>query len=294
MALVIGAAVAVAAVQRRPWLACPAAAGVGRRADVAVAATSRVGGKNAACVAVALVVCARVAVVAGHGPAGGTDADAAHIAGRAGVAVVAGQRVVRVDAAGLRVAAVIRAQIPIAACLGSARLAAALGAGVDQRASVAVGAGSAVGDREAPLERVAAVVCAGVAIIADHQRAALACATLAGIVLAADAAVLARLGVVRRRAASVGVAAVVGARVAVVADLGGARLANSGLAGVRCGARVAVVALGVVVLEDAARLGRAAVVCAGVAVVADEHRAALAGAARAGVDLGARAAVVAR
>src|SRR5207247_4297134 len=84
------------------------------------------------------VIGAGVAVVAILGGGGRTRAALACVAHRAGVGVVAGRRVVHVDAAAHRVTAVVGAGVPVVA---SRRRSADAGAGL---AAVARGAGVAV------------------------------------------------------------------------------------------------------------------------------------------------------
>ena len=91
---------------------------------------------------------------------------------RAGVAVVARRRVVRVDAAGRRVARVVRAHVAVVAVGRRAADAEAARAGVGRRAGVPVVAGGGVVRVDAAGRRVARVVGADVAVVAVRRRAA--------------------------------------------------------------------------------------------------------------------------
>src|SRR5262249_7305340 len=212
IARVVGAGVGVVAVGRRPAHAGAVLADVAGGARVAVLAGRGVVGVEAAAGPITGVVGARIAVVAEElADAGPTLAGVVH---RAGVAVVAGHSGVRVFAAGGGVAGVVGAEVAVVAIGCRAADARAGHAGVPRGAGVAIVAGRGVGDVQADA-RGAAVVGAGVTVVAE--RMGHAGARLTGVAGRAGVTVVAGGGVVHVQAAEHRVAAVVGARIAVVA-----------------------------------------------------------------------------
>src|SRR5437016_6463294 len=290
---VVGAEVAVVAVGRGRAHAPAAAAGGVGGAGVDVAAGRGVVGMHAARRLVAAVIRAGIPVVAARGGAPDAVPAAAGVVGGARVAVIAGRRVVGVDAAGGEVAAVVGAAVAVVAVRGRPAYAAAAAAGVVRGARVPVVAGGHGVGVPAAGGRAAVVVGADVAVVPAGRRSAHAVPAAAGVVGGAGVAVAAGQGVVGVHAAGRRVAAVVGADVAVVAVGGRAADAPAGAAGVVQRARVPVAAGRLVVGVGAARRRAAGVVGAVVAVVAAGGEPADALPAAAGVVGGAGVAVVA-
>src|SRR5438093_630728 len=132
-----------------------------------------------------------------------------------GIPVRAGGGVVGVDAARRRVAGVVRTGVPVVAAQRRPADAPAVAAGVVGGAGVPVVAGRCVGRVDAAGARIASVVRADVAIVAVGREAADADSAAAPIIEGAGVPVVARGGVVRVGTPNGGVAAVVGAGVAV-------------------------------------------------------------------------------
>src|SRR5207245_1749794 len=170
----------------------------------------------------------------------GAGAAAAGVVGGAGVAIVAGCRVVGVDAAGGGVAAVVGAAIAVVAVRGRPAYAAAAAAGVVGGTGIAVVARCGVVGVRAAGGRAAGVVGAEVAVVAVGGRAAHAPPAAAGVVGGAGVAVVAGRRVVGVHAAGGRAAGVVGADVAVVTVGRRAAHAMTAAADVAGGAGVAV------------------------------------------------------
>src|SRR5262249_52864235 len=163
---VVSAHVAVIAVGRWPAHAAPVAARVAGGAGTAVVARGFVVGVHAADAGVAAVVGAHVPVVAvGWWPTV-AEAAAARVVRRAGVVVAARSGVVGVDAARLRIAAVVGTDIAVVAVGGWSTNAVAVATHVAGGTGVAVVAGSRVVGVHTPGVWVAAVVGADIAVIA--------------------------------------------------------------------------------------------------------------------------------
>src|SRR5439155_137837 len=141
-----------------------------RSAGVAVVARSCVVRVDAARAGVAGVVGAGVGVVAVRRRSADAGAGGARVARCAGIAVVAGNGVVRVDAARAGVAGVVGAGVVVVAIRRGSAAAGAAGAGVVRGAGVAVVAGGGVVGVNATRARIAGVVGARVGVVAvDHR-----------------------------------------------------------------------------------------------------------------------------
>jgi len=300
VAAVVGADVVVVAVRRRAAHTCSAAAGVLGGAGVVVAAGGRIVGVHAARGGVAAIVRAHVAIVAAAWLADTCVVRRAVFVYRALIRVgtvrigVAAARDARVLAAAGRIASVGRARVTIVAVRRRATHTRPAAAGVVGGAGVAVIARGRVVGAYAAAGGVAAVVGADVAVVAVRGRAAHACPAAARVAGGAGVVVVARSIVVGVHAAGGGVAAVVGAEVAIVAV--GRRAAHARPTAARVAGRtgVAVITRGGVVGVHAAGGGVAAVVGTDIAIVAVRRRAAHARPAAARVVSGTGVAVIAR
>ena len=249
---------------------------VAQGALVSIVASGRDYSKNAAFLAVAAVGRAGIAVGADLGTARVAEPGLAEVAVRARIAVVAGQHIVGGLATLDCVAEIARAGIAVIAGLGASGHAPAALAAVEHRAHVAIATNPSVGSMLAALLRVAAVVGAGVAVVAADQLAGLALAARAHVAQGADAAVVTRCGVGRRRAADGWVATICCARVFIVAHADFARLASAACADVAGRTGIAVIAAGLVGRLHTTLYGVTGIGCARVAVVAQLGRTALA------------------
>ncbi len=133
------------------------------------------------------------------------------------IAVVARSVAEQVDTALPRVAGVLGTDITIITTEDAADQAFALVAVVPGGAGIAIITRTLLGDMEAPLGRVAQVLCTGVFIIADHEPTANAIPGCALVVQGADIVIIAGVIVVRVQASQVAIAAIVGAGILIVA-----------------------------------------------------------------------------
>src|SRR5262249_53387624 len=185
-------------------------------ARVAVVAVGASGPRAAA------VVSADIVVVAVRRWAADAAATATRIGRGARTAVVARVAVVGMCASGRGVATVVSASVVIVTVDRTAH-AGVIDAGLGGRALIGCGAvGGRVAAAADPRLRGAGgghagIPCAGVAVVAVGRPAGRAAAATTGIAARAGVAVVARVAVVGVGAARAGVAAVVGARVAIVA-----------------------------------------------------------------------------
>src|SRR5262249_54906430 len=102
----------------------------------------------------------------------GASAVAARVVHRAGVAIVAGGKIVRMGAPALRVTTVVRTGVPVVAVDWPATHAGPAAAPLARRAGVVVVTGSSVGCVDATHDGTAGVIRADVTIVAIAPRAA--------------------------------------------------------------------------------------------------------------------------
>ena len=238
---IVGADIAVVAILGPLTMALALDANVGESANVVIVARSGIELVDTAKHGVTGVVGADVAIVAVF-DLPGTGAVGADVALGAGVAVIAGGCIGDTHTTCLRRTGIIRTHVVVVAIHREPRHANTTIAMVAAGTEVLVVARSRVGLVHAALRRVAAIVSAGVAVVAGERRTVLALPSATDVSDRANVAVLARLGVGRVHAANPRLAAIVRAGVAVVAVGGGAGQANALLAGIAHGAGVIIVA----------------------------------------------------
>ena len=212
---------------------------------------------------------ARISVVTRQRTLADAGTTCASVLGGAAVLVITGGRVGSVGAApGL--AAIVGAEVTVVAIEEGARRAGAACARVSKGACVTIRAWErVVGDKTA-LQRIAAIVGAGIFVVATLKRGGLALAVGTSVALGAGVAIV-TFGLVGRVDATLIAACIVGACVAVVA--GEARSGGAGalFAGVSKGAGIPVVAGQEIGRGLAAHLRVAAVVGAIVIVITRER-----------------------
>jgi hypothetical protein len=187
-----------------------------KRADVSIRARTFVVLAHASVHRVTPVIGAGVLVVTGHQLVEAAQAIAARVSEGARVLIVARTVCGREDA-GARVTDLARTWVAVVAVHGRTALARALAAGVDGRTGISVRARNLDGCVLTALERLACVRCARIAVIAIDGPHGYAGALPAHVEVRARVAVLA-LGLVRREHASnLGITAVIGAAVLVIA-----------------------------------------------------------------------------
>jgi len=239
---VLGARLAVVAFQRPGAAALTLLASISGGALVEVVAPGVVGFVNTALPLDASIVGADVAVFTGGRFPGLAASRRTFVSRRAGVSVITRVVVVVVGAAGHGDAFVIRTRVVVVAVLRRRADAHPAGAFVLERARVHVVANAGVVGVQASEEWVAYVLCALVVVFTIQLFAGLARSVLAVVVGGALVAVAAGCVVVGVKAAGLGVARIIRARVAVVASEHGGRQAQASFAMVAHGALVAVVA----------------------------------------------------
>jgi hypothetical protein len=186
------------------------------------------------------------------------------------VAIVASRRIVTVDAAEVRIAAVVSAEFIVVAIEGNrACLAATVGTEIPDGAGIFIIARTVSGSICAARFTIATVFGADVAIIAIHCRAASAKTVGAEVVAGTSITVVASSVGGEMEAANPRIAAVRGAGTQVVA-VGGRAGTPPRLAYIVNGASIAVIALGNVGGEGASTFRATAVISAGVIVDAGE------------------------
>ena len=273
-------------------LASSSDADIALGASVVVAAHRRIVCKYAALLWVAAVIGAAIAVIAGHDLAGQAGPAAADVAQGANAAVIARRRVVSRLATPFCVTGFGRAGVAVIAARRLLRRAGTVLAGVPRGAVVVVTANGGIVCKYAAFAWVAAVVGARISVVAGQAAGGRADAAFARIAQGTDIAIGARQLIVCENAAVLGVAAVCGARIAVVANRRRTWQTHTGFAGIADSANAVVAARGRVVIGADAALGWVATINrASVFVVANDRRA-LAVAVAAGVSGGASAAVV--
>lgn len=211
-------------------------------AGVLIIARQRVIIENTATLCIAAVVRARVAVVAHKHFAGGAGVVLAQIADRAGVAVIAGVGVWVMYATVQWIATVCCTRVIVVTRQANARGAAAICAGVADRARVVVVASGRIIDVFAPGRRVATVVAAQIAVAAGRRLARDAQAAAASVADGARAAIATRDVVVDMRAPKFSVTTICCANVIVIAVGRATGQANGVFASVADGANAAVFA----------------------------------------------------
>ncbi len=165
------------------------------------------------------IIGAEIAVVAVQGGAAIAHARRAAVDQRAGIAIAAKRRIVGIDATSDCVTGIVGARVAVTADLGDPGEALAALARVADRAGIVVVTHAQIARVNAPFAAVTAVVGARIAIDARERLAALAVAVCASVIQRARVAVVTRRHILCKYAAFRWVAAVAGARIAVVAGL---------------------------------------------------------------------------
>ena len=200
---------------------------VARGAWVSVIAEVAIGQVLAATIGVTHIIGAWVSIIAGQGDVALALAFDAGVNQCAGVPVIAGRDVGRMDAALGGLTGVVGADVEVVTDDGLCRHAVALLTDVSHRAGVLVIAGRAVRDMIAAHTAVAGVIGAWVGVIAIQDRLTGALPSSALVTQGAGVAVVARRGVGRMAAAADGVTGVIGAWVSVItAEVSGAWLTH--------------------------------------------------------------------
>jgi hypothetical protein len=193
-----------------------------------------------------------------------------HVAGGAGIPIVAAQVVGTMDTPQSGVARIVCAQVLIVTVHRTAPDTLALGTQVKGRAKVTVIARCRVVGKEAPGHRITLVIGAAIGVVADHGDPWDARPWVTGIANSAHGAVIAGQDVVMMHAPQFHVTDVVGAGIIVIATDKGCNHAHSPLAVIpRSTLRTIVTGAGVG-HELAPGLGVAGIIGAGVTIVAGE------------------------
>jgi len=220
LAIVGGAVVFVIAVQGGPRLAVAVAASVPVSAEVAIVAVQGVVHVGAPDLRIAAVISAGVGIIAVQLASGNAQAAEAVVPLGALVLVVAAALLGEVGAHSAGCAGILSARVRVVAFLEGTGHALAHITVVTLSAGIAVVTGGLVVHMDASRLGIAGIVGTGVLIIAINQELMLALAPLAALASRAGIAVVTVVYVGFELAARQGVAGIVGAGIAVVADQG--------------------------------------------------------------------------
>jgi len=225
---------------------------------------------DAASIGIAAIGGARIIIVAVEWRTRDASPVAADIAVRAGVGIVTGEFVVGVNAPGGGVAAIVGAELFIATCDGRSGEAPTVLALVSFSTGVAVVANICIGSESAAIAGVAGVIGAWITVIASQFAAADAFAEVAMVTGGANVRIVAGGLIEQVEAAALGVAAIGGANVVVIAVGESSRGTFTFLAGLSDGAFVAVITRSIAGQVLAPLIGEAGIDGAGIQVVASE------------------------
>ncbi len=246
-AAIIGARICVVAVQGiEAWLAGAIGAAIIEGAGIGIIAPGIIGDKEAAQRVVTAIVGAGIVVGAGDGHAPATDSQVAEFVGGAGIGVVARQIVEFVEASLLAVATVGCAGILVVTIQIGPRCTLAHAALVTIGAGIGIVAGCGIGRESTAGFRLTAVICAGVVVLARKGGAGQAPAVLTHVTDSAGIAVVTVFGIGSEGATHIGLAAIVGAGIGIIAGERTAADALAEVAVVPRGAYVLVIARGVI------------------------------------------------
>ena len=248
---------------------------------------------NAAAVGIAAIGGASIAIIAVEGRTADAGAGGAGVAGGAGIAVVTRGAVVGIDTTGLRVAAIIGANVAVVAVGRRAADALATGADIEGGASIGVVAFHRVVDELATDPGDAGIIGAQVVIVAGQCFTAKTGSSGALVVDGTDFTVIARGGIECVNAPGLRVAGVGGTDVIVITVRWCTADALSAGTNVARGALVAVFAGCDIGVVNAANLGVTRIISAGIPVVAIEGTGGATDAAVTNIPGGANIAVVA-
>ena len=220
-AAVVGAGVAVVAVDRGARCTRTRCADVVHRTTAAIVTWDRVVSVGAARNGRTDIIRAQVAIVTGKSCCARQACTVTtDIANGAGASVIAGDRVGDIPAAGARVTTVCRTEVQIITGRDRSRLARPTGTDVTEGARVSIRTGNIIDLMGTAYRGITDVVRADVFVIAGWRDGALAGSVGTHIYGSAGVSVVAWDRVVDMKTASLGAATVVGTRVAVVAGQG--------------------------------------------------------------------------
>ena len=200
------------------------------------------GSVHAAAFGDAGIVGADLVVITIRGPTRLAATAAAQVTNGASVTIVAEGLIVGEDTAVVRVTGVIGAPILVVACEGYSVPAGAIGAGRFDGACIAIVAESGLVHGNAPLGQIAVVGGALIAIVAHDHGTAGALPPVAGIILGAEVAIVARDLIWYMRTTGLWIAAIVSAAIAIFAGQGAIRNARTQVTVVTSSADILVIA----------------------------------------------------
>jgi len=238
---ILGAGVGIIAFQGTFAQAVTGGANVASSAGIAVIALHGICQMDAALLRMAGIVGAGVAIIAIHRGTGNATSQRTFVVSGALAIITTWVLVVGLGAAGHRQADIIGARIPVVAFQWLGTNTRASGAAIANRAGIGIVTLSGMGRVEAPYQGVASVICTSVPIITIQGRPAGTLTSFTGIIHGAEIIITARGRVELVKTTYCGGAAIVGARIGIIAPLDPRRHTEPGLALVASGTEIAVV-----------------------------------------------------
>jgi hypothetical protein len=241
---VIGANIGIFTDQRRARLAGATAADITVGTGIAVVTNLGIWRVHAAVNGVAGIGGAKLLIVTFNPRTTTTEAPRAELTDRTGIVVIAGHRVVHMDAPLCGIAGVISAKVIVVAIQRQSRRAHTVAARIIHSAGIGIIAGYVVVHKLAAGKRGTAIGGAEVGVFALKVATADTVPEVAVIAGGADVTVIARHAIEQVNAAHRRVTGIGGTEIVIVAIGGRASLANAGDTDVHQGAAIAIVAFG--------------------------------------------------